>query len=264
MTGPSFRVVIPSRYGATRLPGKPLRLLAGRPLIEHVWRRAVESAATTVIVATDDERVRAVVEGFGGVAWMTSPDLPSGTDRIAAVAARGGWADDEVVVNLQGDEPCMPPAAIRAVAMLLAGRPADQAAIATCATPIREPAELFDPAVVKVVVDDAGLARWFSRAPIPWVRGRFEPGAAPPAELPEAVPFLRHLGLYAYRAGVLGRICAAPPHPHERAESLEQLRALCLGIGICVRVLEGPFGPGVDTEADLRSTEAFLARRTAG
>lgn len=252
----SFLVVIPSRFHATRLPGKPLRIIAGRPLVEHVWRRALESGATTVIVATDDERIRSAIVGLGGQAWMTAPELPSGTDRVADVAARAGWSDDEIVVNLQGDEPCMPPDAIRAVAAALLDR--GDAGIATVATPIRESRELFDPAVVKIVVDDAGLARWFSRAPIPWVRGRFEPSAT--AELPPGVPFLRHVGLYAYRVGVLRAVSAAAPHAHELAESLEQLRALCMGIGICVETLDGPFGPGVDTEADLARAEAALAR----
>lgn len=254
----AFRVVIPSRYGASRLPGKPLRQIAGRPMIEHVVRRGRESGAASVVVATDDERIEKAVQSFGGEAWMTSPDHASGTDRLAEVAARAGWSDDTVVVNLQGDEPCMPATAIRRVAALLDERP--EAGVATCATPIREPAELFDPSVVKVVVDDGGLARWFSRAPIPWVRDRFAPGVVP-TELPAGVPFLRHLGLYAYRVGVLRRLCAAPPHAHERAESLEQLRALCLGIEIAVAILAEAPGPGVDTEADLARAEAVLAAR---
>lgn len=252
-----FRVVIPSRWGATRLPGKPLRLIAGRPMIEHVYRRAVESGADTVIVATDDERIRAVVAALGGEAWMTSPDHPSGTDRLAEVVRRAGWSEDEIVVNLQGDEPCMPAAVVRAVAELLADRP--DAGMATCAVPIRDPHELFDPAAVKVVLDDAGLARWFTRAPVPWVRGLFAPGAPPPAKLPDDVPFLRHLGLYGYRAGVIGRLCVTPPHPHERAESLEQLRALCMGIRIAVSIVHEPVGNGVDTEADLVRVETALA-----
>lgn len=253
-----FRVVIPSRYGASRLPGKPLRLLAGRPMIEHVWRRGCESGAASVIVATDDERIQRAVQAFGGEAWMTSPEHASGTDRLAEVADRAGWRDDTVVVNLQGDEPCMPASAIQRVAALLAERP--EAGLSTCATPIRTPGELFDPSVVKVVLDDSGLARWFSRAPFPWVRDRFVPGVVP-AELPPDVPFLRHLGLYGYRVGVLRRLCASPPHAHERAESLEQLRALCLGIGIAVASLAEIPGHGVDTEADLARAEAVLAAR---
>jgi 3-deoxy-manno-octulosonate cytidylyltransferase (CMP-KDO synthetase) len=207
-----FHLVIPARYGASRLPGKPLRMLQGRPMIEHVWRRGVESGAASVLVATDDERVQAAVLGFGGDAWMTSPEHASGTDRLAEVAERAGWPDDALVVNLQGDEPCMPAAAIRRVANLLAEPIDASAGMATCATPILTPEELFDPAVVKVVVDDRGLARWFSRAPMPWVRGWFVAGTRP-AALPPGVPFLRHLGLYAYRVHVLRHLCAMPPCP---------------------------------------------------
>jgi len=251
-----FRVAIPARFAASRLPGKPLRLLAGRPMIEHVHRRAVESGASSVVVATDDDRIRAAVEAFGGRAVLTSPDLPSGTDRIAAVAASEGWPDDDLVVNLQGDEPCMPPAAVRRAAELLAARP--DAGVATLAVPVVEPDELFDPSAVKVVLDDAGLARWFSRAPIPWVRDDFDPSLLP-RSLPPGVPFLRHLGIYAYRVGVLRRLTAAPVHAYERAESLEQLRAVAMGIAIAVEVLQKAPPRGVDTEDDLARAEAALA-----
>ena len=255
----TFHVVIPARWAASRLPGKPLRVLAGRPMIEHVWRRGVESGAASVTVATDDDRIRAAVEAFGGDARMTSTDHASGTDRIAEVVARAGWADREIVVNLQGDEPCMDPAAIRTVAALLEAR--EDAGVSTLATPIRAPGELFDPSVVKVVLDDSGLARWFSRAPIPWVRGVFDHGAQ--ASLPQGVPFLRHLGIYAYRVGILRRLSAMAPVAHERAESLEQLRALATGIPIAVAVVDEAPGPGVDTEADVARADAELARRAA-
>jgi len=255
----SFRVAIPARMASTRLPGKPLRVIAGRPMIEHVWRRGVESGAAEVLVATDDDRIRAAVEGFGGRAVMTSPDHASGTDRLAEVADREGWPDDAVVVNLQGDEPCMDPAAVRAVADLLV---ADGAGMATAATPIGEPAELFDPAVVKVVLDRDGLARWFTRAPVPWVRDRFSVAGPPPADLPAGIPFLRHLGLYAYRAGILRQLCATPAQAYERAEALEQLRALFTGIAIRVTILDSAPGPGVDTEADLARAEMLLSQTT--
>lgn len=251
-----FHVVIPSRYAASRLPGKPLRLIAGRPMIEHVHRRGIESGATSVCVATDDERIRAAVQSFGGKAHMTSPDHQSGTDRLAEVAGIEGFADDAIVVNLQGDEPCIDPLAVAHVAAILARDGGD---IATLATPIGSSAELFSPDVVKVIVDDAGLARWFTRAPVPWVRGAFEAARVPPGELPEGVPFLRHLGLYAYRVSVLRRICAAPPHPHELAESLEQLRALAMGLTIRIGVLDEAPGHGVDTEADLARAERLLS-----
>jgi 3-deoxy-manno-octulosonate cytidylyltransferase (CMP-KDO synthetase) len=245
-------VVIPARYGATRLPGKPLRAIAGRPMIEHVVRRATESGAASVVVATDDERIVAAVEGFGGRAVMTSKEHASGTDRVAeAVAALAG---DAVVVNVQGDEPCIDPAAIRRAASLVE----DGGEMATLATPIVDPEELFTTSVVKVVVDGRGVARWFSRAPLPWVRGLFEAGR--PEELPAGIPFLRHLGLYAYRADVVRRLSAAPPDRYELAESLEQLRALALGIEIRIAIVDAP-GVGVDTEADLARAEALLGAR---
>ena len=251
----TFKVVIPARYAATRLPGKPLAEIAGRPMIAHVWDRAVESGAAEILVACDDERIVGAVERFGGRAVLTSPEHASGTDRIAEVAAREGWPDDAMVVNLQGDEPALPGAAIREVAAALAAHRA--AGIATVATPIREPAELFDPDVVKVVLDDLGFARWFSRAPLPWVRGAFERG--PPAALPDGIPFLRHLGLYAYRVGVLRALCAAPPAPHESVERLEQLRALTRGVAIVVAVMDSVGSRGVDSPADLARIRNELA-----
>jgi 3-deoxy-manno-octulosonate cytidylyltransferase (CMP-KDO synthetase) len=230
-----FRVVIPARYGSTRLPGKPLRAIAGRPMIAHVWDRAVEAGATEILVATDDDRIREAVEGFGGRAIMTAATHASGTDRLAEVAARQGWPDDAVVVNLQGDEPLMPGSAVRAAVDALRSQP--QAGIATLATPIRDEADLADRNVVKVVMNDQRLACWFSRSPISRTR---------------------HLGLYVYRVGVLRRIAAEPPRPEEQAESLEQLRAMAMGIGIVVQVLDKAPVHGVDTEADLRRVEDQL------
>jgi 3-deoxy-manno-octulosonate cytidylyltransferase (CMP-KDO synthetase) len=253
----SFRVVIPARYGATRLPGKPLRQLLGRPLVVHAALRGLESGADEVVVAADDERICAAVEGSGARAVLTSPDHASGTDRIAEVALAADWADDDIVVNVQGDEPAVDPKLVRRVAAALSENAV--ASMSTAATPIREPDELFDPNVVKVVIGDTGLARYFSRAPIPWVRGAFELGRAPD-RLPPGVPFLRHIGLYGYRVGALRRICAEPPRASERAESLEQLRALSLGIDIHVTVVTGYAGHGVDTESDLARAEAALAR----
>ncbi len=252
-----FRVVIPTRYAATRLPGKPLRDLAGRPMIAHVWDRATESGAASVVVATDDERIARAVAGFGGAAHMTSADHQSGTDRIAEVATAEGWGGGEVVVNLQGDEPLMDPALIGAVARALVEQPG--AGIATAAAPIDDPAELFDENAVKVVVDAAGMACLFSRAPVPWVRGAFARGV--PEALPAGVPFLRHIGLYAYRVNVLRRLTAAPPAAIEIAEKLEQLRALDLGIGIHVTRVDRAPAAGVDTEEDLTRAARVLAER---
>jgi 3-deoxy-manno-octulosonate cytidylyltransferase (CMP-KDO synthetase) len=255
----AFNVVIPTRYGSSRLPGKPLRMLGGQPLVAHVWRRGIESGARQVLVATDDERVRAAVQAFGGTAVSTSPENPSGSDRAAEVAERLAWSDDTIVVNLQGDEPFMDGGLLRLVASNLEQR--REAGIATLATPIRDPEQLFDPDVVKVVRDEAGQALYFSRSPIPWVRGTFGADNRSKPLLPPGVPFLRHLGLYAYRVGVLRRLRREKPRPYEEAESLEQLRALSLGIPIHVDVIGSDLPRSIDTEEDLIHAEAELARR---
>lgn len=226
-------------------------------MIARVWDRAMASGAEEVIVATDDERIVAEVEACGGVAMMTSLDHASGTDRLAEVATTLGWAEDVVVVNLQGDEPCIPVTLIQDVAAALTAH--DQAGIATMATPISEAAELFNDNAVKVVLDNAGVASYFSRAPIPWVRGLFRPGALPES-LPADTTFLRHIGMYAYRAGVLKRMAGHAQAECERAESLEQLRALAMGIGIHVTIIAEAPTPGVDTEEDLlRAEQEFNA-----
>jgi 3-deoxy-manno-octulosonate cytidylyltransferase (CMP-KDO synthetase) len=252
MSRSDFKVVIPSRFAASRLPGKPLRLIAGRSMIARVWDRAMASGAEQVIVATDDERIVAEVEACGGEAMMTSQEHASGTDRLAEVATRLHWADDAVVVNLQGDEPCIPVELIQEVAAALIANP--RAGIATMATPIREVAELFNDNAVKVVVKSDGMASYFSRAPIPWVRGAFHPGQVP-GDLPAEFEFLRHLGMYAYRAGILRRMAGHEQVASERAESLEQLRALAMGIEIHVTTIADAPAPGVDTEEDLRRAE---------
>ena len=254
-----FRVVIPSRYASTRLPGKPLRDIAGKPMIEHVWDKGVASGALEVVVATDDARIADAVEKFSGRAQLTSAEHTSGTDRIAEVASVRNWPDEAIVVNLQGDEPGMEPELVRMVATALAEN--RSAGIATLATPIRTGKELFDPNVVKVVVDDRGQAIYFSRAPIPYARDAFAalgPGQVPD-ELPPGMTFLRHLGLYAYRVGVLRRLAEAGQRPAERAESLEQLRALSMGVGIQVATVDHAPLPGVDTAEDLALMEKALA-----
>jgi 3-deoxy-manno-octulosonate cytidylyltransferase (CMP-KDO synthetase) len=250
----SFTVVIPARYGAARLPGKPLRELAGRPMIEHVYRRAMESGADEVIVATDDERIRRAAEGFGARVCMTEPAIPSGTDRIAAVVRRLGYADDRIVVNLQGDEPQMPPALLDQVAEDLAAHP--EASIATLCVPIAELAALFDPAIVKVVMDARGYALYFSRAPMPWLREAF---STEPKTLPAEPAHHRHIGLYAYRAGFLREYAAWPPCPLERWELLEQLRALWHGRRVHVSLARRHPPVGVDTERDLERVARELA-----
>ncbi len=254
-----FRVVIPARHAASRLPGKPLLPLAGRPMIAHVHDCARQSGAQTVIIATDDARIEAAAKGFGADVRMTAATHRSGTDRLAEVVAMEGWADDTIVVNLQGDEPLMPAACIRQVAEALAAHP--QADVATLCTPIRSPQELFDPHVVKVVRDGRDFALYFSRAPIPWHRDEF---AGDPDTLPAGTPFLRHIGLYAYRAGFLRDYVTAAPAPLETAESLEQLRVLWHGGRIVVpRATELP-GPGVDTPDDLARVERILQGEGGG
>ena len=250
-----FRVVIPARYASSRLPAKALRELAGAPLVVHAWRRAMEAGALEVLVATDDARIVDAVQAAGGIAVMTSESCASGTDRLAEVAARRGWDDDAIVVNLQGDEPLVPPALITRLAGALAASP--RAGIATLATPIAEIESVLAPQVVKVVLDRSGHALYFSRAPIPFARDAF---AKDRTAMPAGVSYLRHLGMYAYRASTLRALAAAPQGEHERAESLEQLRALELGIAIHVTVVDEAPPHGVDTEEDLERVRVILER----
>ena len=254
-----FRVVIPARFASTRLPGKVLAPVGGRPMIEHVYRLAVLSGAHEVVVATDDERVRAVCSAFGAAVELTSPDHPSGTDRIAEVARLRHWDDDSIVVNVQADEPLLPPALIDQAAALLAGDPA--ADIATLCTPITAIDDYLDPDVVKVVTRADGRALYFSRAPIPWNRDGAAAGLASQQDWRGS---RRHIGIYAYRIGALRRLAASGPTPLEQIERLEQLRALQSGLAIAVaEAIEAP-GPGVDNAADLAKVERLFAtaRRT--
>ena len=250
-----FFVAIPARYASTRLPAKPLRLIAGRPMIAHVIDRALAAGAREVVVATDDARIAEVAGSLPARVCMTRVEHASGIDRLAEVAAQLGWPDDAIVVNLQGDEPLAPAAGIRAVAGLLARA---QAPMATLCTPIGDAEELFSPSSVKLIVDARGHAIYFSRAPIPFARDAF---AARPEALPPDVRYLRHIGIYAYRAGFLQRFAALPPGRLERIESLEQLRAIEAGHAIAVAESPEPFPAGVDTEADLARVEALLAGR---
>ena len=249
-----FIVAIPARYGASRLPGKPLRLLAGEPLVLHVARRALAAGAREAWVATDDTRIADALEGSGVHVAMTATTHASGTDRLAECARIAGWGDDTIVVNLQGDEPFAPAAGIRAVAEALAASGAD---MATLAAPIDDAETLFDPNAVKLVRDADGYALYFSRAPIPWHRDAF---AVDRTCLPEGdAACLRHIGIYAYRVGFLRRFAAMPPGRLEQLEALEQLRALEAGIRIAVELTPEPFPPGVDTPEDLARAEARIA-----
>ena len=221
----SFRIVIPARYGATRLPAKPLRKLAGKPVIEHVYQQAKKTSAQTIIVATDDERIKETCEGFGAEVCMTSPEHSNATDRLAEVARKYQWKDEEIIVNFQGDEPLMPPSCLQQVADLLEKNP--RCDMATLCVGITDEEELFDPNVVKVVRDKEGMAIYFSRAPIPWDRELF---GQKKRTLPvQSGNFMRHLGLYAYRCVFLKEYSTLQPSPIEQIESLEQLRALWHG-----------------------------------
>ncbi|SFB16937.1 3-deoxy-manno-octulosonate cytidylyltransferase [Azotobacter beijerinckii] len=249
----AFSVVIPARYASSRLPGKPLQDIAGKPMIRHVWEQACRSGAERVVVATDDARIEAACRAFGAEVLPTRIEHNSGTDRLAEVAARLELADDAIVVNVQGDEPLIPPAIIDQVAANLAAHP--EAAIATLAEPIDSVEALFNPNVVKVASDIHGLALTFSRAPLPWARDAF---ATSRERLPVGVPYRRHIGIYAYRAGFLRDFVAWGPCWLENVESLEQLRALWHGVRIHVAdALEAP-PAGVDTPDDLERVRRLL------
>ncbi|MDF4001787.1 3-deoxy-manno-octulosonate cytidylyltransferase [Luteibacter sp. PPL201] len=251
---PPFVVVVPARFASTRLPGKPLLRIGGQSMIRRVANRAMSAGAAQVVVAIDDPRVGQELRGCGDIlVCMTREDHASGTDRIAETVSHYGWPEDTIVVNLQGDEPFAPAAGIRAVVATLA---ADDAPMATLATPITDAHELFDPNAVKVVRAANGRALYFTRSPAPWARDAF---ACDRDTLPPAVPFLRHIGIYAYRAGFLRRLAALPRTPLEQAESLEQLRALEHGYAISVSDTPEAFPPGIDTAEDLARAERWLA-----
>lgn len=249
-----FVVLIPARLESTRLPEKALREIAGKPMILHVAARAAESGACAVHVATDDARIQAVCRQAGVGALMTGAQHTSGTERLAEACDCLNLEDRDIVVNVQGDEPLMPPSLIRQVAGLLQTHPeAEMASLYHC---IDEPADVFDPNVVKVVCDAAGRALYFSRAPIPWERSVFTAGGA-------GKPLgahLRHIGIYAYRAGFLRRYVMLPACDVEQREALEQLRALHHGACVMMAQAADPPGPGVDTEADLSRVQALMAR----
>ena len=253
MENPDFVVAIPARHDASRLPGKPLRLLAGEPLVLHVARRALASGAREVWVAADDERIVLALEGSGVQVALTDRGHASGTDRLAECARIAGWAEDQVVVNLQGDEPFAPAAGIRAVASLLASSAAE---MATLATPVEDLETLRDPNAVKLVRAASGDALYFSRAPVPWPRDAF---AGAPDRMPKAGHWLRHIGIYGYTAGFLQRFAAMPPGRLEQVEALEQLRVLEAGLRIAVGITPEPFPPGVDTPEDLARAEARIS-----
>ena len=245
MTSPDFVVAIPARHAASRLPGKPLRPIGGVPMVVHVAHRALAAGAREAWVATDDARIAEALAGTGVQVAMTSPAHASGTDRLAECAQIAGWDDATVVVNLQGDEPFAPADGITCVARTLV---ASGARIATLATPIEDLQTLREPGAVKLVRGANGDALYFSRAPIPWPRDAFSGDAA---AMPAGGHWLRHVGIYAYRAGTLRQFAAMPAGVLEQVESLEQLRALEAGWRIAVALAPTPFPPGVDTAEDL-------------
>lgn len=257
MTAPDFVVAIPARYAASRLPGKPLQPIGGEPMVLHVARRALAAGAREVWVATDDVRIADALQGSGVRIAMTSPAHASGTDRLAECAGIAGWADDAIVVNLQGDEPFAPTDGIACVARAVSD---SGAGIATLATPIDAVETLLDPNAVKVVRAASGDALYFSRAPVPWPRDAFarDRSVMPPGQ------WLRHIGIYGYRVAALRAFAALLPGRLEQVEALEQLRALEAGWRIAVALAPSPFPPGVDTPEDLARANRIFMQQTPG
>ena len=256
-----FTVVIPARFGSSRLPGKPLADIGGQPMIQHVWQRAQESRAGRVVIATDDPRVQQACERFGAEVVMTSAAHVSGTDRLAEVAQALNLDEDHRVINVQGDEPLIPSVLINQVADNLDLHP--EAAIATLCERLHDTESVFNPNVVKVVFDQQGMAHYFSRAPIPWYRDGWAVAGdvAVNRDLPDNVGYFRHIGIYGYRAGVLADFVRWSPAPAEQVEALEQLRALYHGARIHVDLAAVSPPAGVDTEADLQRVRAFLNKQ---
>ncbi len=254
----SYTIVIPARYSSSRLPGKPLLDIAGLSMIQRVWEQAKKSSASRVVIATDDERISRAGEAFGAEVCMTSSSHPSGTDRLQQVVSELGLDDEHIVVNVQGDEPLIPPAVIDQVAENLAA--ISTAGIATLCEPIETAEELLNPNAVKVVADNAGLALYFSRAAIPWPR---DYDLLAGGRLPESQQWFRHIGLYAYRVKFLHQYVGWAPAPLEQLEQLEQLRALYNGVHIHVERARVTVPAGVDTQRDLDVVRGIFSARSA-
>ncbi len=250
----AFHVVIPARFASTRLPGKPLLDIGGKPMVIRVAEQAALSGADEIVIATDHHPIMEVADMHGFRACMTRADHNSGTDRIAEVVQARGWRDDTIVVNVQGDEPLIPPALIHAVATHLHQHP--ECAIATACHAIHEEEAMRNPNIVKAVLDKHGNALYFSRAPIPYPRDAF----ASQSGLPAAMPVLRHIGIYAYRVGFLRDYSQLTPCALEQFEALEQLRALYHGYKIGVTIAEQAPPAGVDTEQDLLVARKFFEK----
>lgn len=253
-----FHVIIPARLHSTRLPGKVLLTIAGKPMLQHVHERAIESGAQHVVIATDDEKVAEVAEHFGASVCMTADSHQSGTERLAEAVASLGYESDDIIVCLQADEPMMPPALIRQLAMNLEEH--DHVKVATFATKLKSAEELLNPNVVKVVLNYRNYATYFSRAPIPWDRDQFSQIQSTHSEkLTLSDAYHRHIGLYAYRAGFLETYSNWPSCLNERLESLEQLRILWNGYKIHVGITDISIPSGVDTQADLDRVKRLLS-----
>ncbi|MEK9766166.1 MAG: 3-deoxy-manno-octulosonate cytidylyltransferase [Thalassolituus sp.] len=248
-----YKIVIPARYASSRLPGKPLIDLAGKPMIQHVYERAQSAGAEDIVIATDDDRIADVAHGFGADVVMTSPDHENGTERIAEVVAIKGWPEDTVVVNLQGDEPLIPKSLIELTAKGLLEN--SDAGMSSVCTPITTADDAFDPNVVKVVLNERHFAMYFSRAPIPWDRDLYKHGQD---EVTSRLPVFRHIGMYGYRVSFLNAYSEMAPCAIELTESLEQLRALWYGVGIHMSVIDQAPGHGIDTPHDVERVSAIL------
>ncbi len=252
----NYSIIIPARFGSSRLLGKPLLDLAGKPLIQHVFEQAIKTKAKRVIIATDDLRIAKVVKKFGGEVCMTRPNHQSGTERIIEVINQLGFKNEDIVVNLQGDEPDIPPELIAQTANCLVE--SELANVSTLATPIKKIKDLFNPNVVKVVLNQKNYALYFSRAPIPWEQSHFTP---PPQTLPDTYQWLRHIGLYGYRCGFLRKYKKLAVSKLEQIESLEQLRILAYGGKIKVDITQQEPAHGIDTIADLDAARLVFEQR---
>lgn len=269
-----FTVIIPARYASSRFPGKPLADISGKPMVVHVAERAAKSGAAEVLVATDHPEIATAAEQYGFTAVMTRGDHVSGTDRVAEVSKKRGYAGHRIIVNIQGDEPLIAPELIREVAQNLQDHA--EAEVSTACHPIEDPADILNPNVVKVVLDNQGYALYFSRAPIPFARDAFTRSLVPRdaftrshdsakniyaagiSAIPDGLPAFRHIGIYGYRAGFLKRYARLAPSPLEQFEALEQLRVLWHGYKISVALARDVVPPGVDTPEDLQRLKRSL------
>lgn len=248
-----YKIVIPARFSSTRLPGKPLIKLAGKPMIQHVYERARATGVEDIVIATDDDRIEAIAKAFGAEVVMTSPDHENGTERIAEVARIKGWSQDSVIVNLQGDEPLIPQSLIALTAQGLIDHP--EAGMSSLCTPLTVDADVFSPNVVKVVLDKQNFAMYFSRASIPWDRDAYSGDLD---NMTKKMPVYRHIGMYGYRVSFLNQYTQMEACALEATESLEQLRALWYGVKIHMAVIEQAPGHGVDTLEDVKRVEHEL------